>query len=595
MALNFLGRLAKRLNRVTSGLKEKPTVAIEDFVLEHFLLYHGLVGSSPDNQRDFKDLRADMLQAVRNGSSFEMGVALKVPPLWWEDKLKRIVDEIKDSDRQRLIETLLPDNPDGMLPPNQNPLLSDDWRVRSNAATLLGYLKEKEAAERMIEALDDTDDSIKASFCHVAYGLSSLGTEECRKALESYLFAEESWFRVDAAGALAHFNFAAVSEALASALTSPNTLSDYVSVAVAKHHPPSQFLSHHKKEVQDGGCGMILALIDASGQTFSLEAIEPFFVHTQLDRVCALAREVPSALRLKTVLSLAEFIKGKRDLLDEGSLPSRKAISSVENEFRSQPFETTIRERINNHRFQESESEPFHDLEGLMLIELIGEFKLSSEFANLHKFLDPHSHYLNAAVDALGAAGDTAAAKFLIRLASQIVDQQKRSSQALSSQPVVEKEPEHAQTYWRLLRALGNIPAPDAAGFLFQSAEDYAPDKRQQAIASLVSLSQMVRLSEEEKKRLDALLSQSLRDPSAQVRLTGLEGIGEVGEANHVSDVVAQIDAKEVSLSRQAFKALSLLASRGMGSEVVDALKRKISTTGDARKRQRIQDFIDGI
>jgi hypothetical protein len=79
--------MVRNLRKLAFGMKEQPTAAVEDFALEHFMLYHGLVGSSPENSRSFKDLRADLRDAVKHQSAVEMSIALKVPPLWWDDKL----------------------------------------------------------------------------------------------------------------------------------------------------------------------------------------------------------------------------------------------------------------------------------------------------------------------------------------------------------------------------------------------------------------------------------------------------------------------------------------------------------------------------
>src|SRR5690348_17129006 len=140
MALTLLQRIVKRFNQTFSRFGEKSTVELEDFELEHFLLYHGLIGSSPEGQRSFKDVRADLLAAVKNKSSLQMGITLKLMPLFWEDKLKAIVAEIKDTQKDAILACLMPDNSDGMLAPNQNPPFAEDWRVRANAATLIGYL-----------------------------------------------------------------------------------------------------------------------------------------------------------------------------------------------------------------------------------------------------------------------------------------------------------------------------------------------------------------------------------------------------------------------------------------------------------------------
>lgn len=46
----FFKTLLKTFNRLRSGMREKQDVQLDDYILEHFLLYHGLVGSMPENQ-----------------------------------------------------------------------------------------------------------------------------------------------------------------------------------------------------------------------------------------------------------------------------------------------------------------------------------------------------------------------------------------------------------------------------------------------------------------------------------------------------------------------------------------------------------------
>ena len=106
----LLDTIAKRLRRVAFSFREKPQAKVDDYVLEHFLLYHGLVGSSPENQRAFRDVRQDIFLAIENKSSLQLGIALKVQPLWWEDKLQRIFKELIEnpSTRDLALNTLLP-------------------------------------------------------------------------------------------------------------------------------------------------------------------------------------------------------------------------------------------------------------------------------------------------------------------------------------------------------------------------------------------------------------------------------------------------------------------------------------------------------
>lgn len=93
--------LAKWLKNAANLFNEKPPVKVDEFGLEHFLLYHGLVGSSPENQREFKDVRADIASAVARGNSHNLCINIKLAPLWWEDKLYRILKSSRRNLRPR--------------------------------------------------------------------------------------------------------------------------------------------------------------------------------------------------------------------------------------------------------------------------------------------------------------------------------------------------------------------------------------------------------------------------------------------------------------------------------------------------------------
>ena len=212
MALTPFQRIVKRINSVFSHFREKTAVEIEDFELEHFLLYHGLIGSSPEGQRDFRDVRADFLAAVKNKSSVQMGITLKLTPLFWEDKLKSIAAEVKETQKDSIIACLMPDNRDGMLAPNQNPPFAEDWRVRANAAMLIAYVGSPNATEVLTNSLNDTAGSARSAFCHTALALAAIKTPTALSAVEPYVFADEPWFRVDSVNAISHWPFDTISE-----------------------------------------------------------------------------------------------------------------------------------------------------------------------------------------------------------------------------------------------------------------------------------------------------------------------------------------------------------------------------------------------
>ena len=154
MVSKIFRALGKRIRQLGVALSDQPSTNVDEYVLEHFLLYHGLVGSSPDNRRTFKDVRADVKSAVQETNSLKMSIALKVPPLWWDDKLKTIFTEIVEAEgTERSITALHPSLSDDTWPNRFDPLGHAEWHVRANAASMLALLNAKQAAPRMVRSL----------------------------------------------------------------------------------------------------------------------------------------------------------------------------------------------------------------------------------------------------------------------------------------------------------------------------------------------------------------------------------------------------------------------------------------------------------
>ena len=149
--------------------RAEPDTKIDEFSLEHLMFYHGLVGSSAENQRKYRDIRADIREAVTRKSSRDLAIALKVPPLFWEDKLKKIFSELNASDLSESKALLFPSDENDSLPASAVPLRNEDWRVRANAAMLLAHFQIKEADTKLGKVLDDAASSESPAFGYVAY------------------------------------------------------------------------------------------------------------------------------------------------------------------------------------------------------------------------------------------------------------------------------------------------------------------------------------------------------------------------------------------------------------------------------------------
>src|ERR1700691_3612315 len=139
MVANLIASLVNCVCRLASAFHEKPSTEVDDFELEHLLIYHGLVGSSPEDERRYRDVRADILGALKSRSSLNLAIALRLPPLYWESKLKTIFDPIIKTNPLSIVETLLPAIETKAWTKSQDPLRHEDWRGRANAARGLGF------------------------------------------------------------------------------------------------------------------------------------------------------------------------------------------------------------------------------------------------------------------------------------------------------------------------------------------------------------------------------------------------------------------------------------------------------------------------
>ncbi|MBX9952595.1 MAG: hypothetical protein K2Y39_25705 [Candidatus Obscuribacterales bacterium] len=598
MALTLLQRIVKRFNQTFSHFREKSIVEIEDFELEHFLLYHGLIGSSPEGQRSFRDVRADFLAAVKSKSSLQMGITLKLMPLFWEDKLKAIAGEIKDSQKDALIHCLMPNNSDGMLAPNQNPPFCEDWRVRANAATLIAYVGDANAANVLTNSLRDTAHSAKSAFCHTVLALAETKTPAAISAIEEYVFADEPWFRVDCVNAISRWPFAQVAEILSKALTSVNNLSDYAAVAAARNHKPAVFLEDDRKVVQDGGMAMLLALCAPEHKAFAPEQILALEPAACFEDAVKLTKENQSALRLRATLNLIDWIETNRLRIDvdHRSALDQKMLEETRNSLLSDENKKRLREQFSAHTWQKDHAAAVKDLEGACLIQLVGSFKDESLLNKLEELAsNEDSLYADAAIEAIGKIGIPASSEKLVQIGKRLVNQQDRATKAPSAQPVVEEEPKQSLTYWHILTALGNLKSEQAFEYLMAAVHDYAPDKRQKAISSIVSVGKGLNLTTEKETLLRTILLQAFKDPSTLVRQTAIESAAVFNDPSLIEDVAAMTIAKESSLWKEAQRSLKALARQGHKEKVLAEVKRRLAATSDQTRKDRLAKLADEL
>lgn len=604
----ILHNLLKQLKRLAYTLTEKPSTAVEEYTLEHFLLYHGLVGSTPENQPQFRDVRADLFEAFDKNSSSNLAIALKLPPLWWEDKLQSIFAELEQQNRQTTVRLLLPSAPDaGELPPESDPLRSNFWQVRANAAAMLGFIGAEEAVPRLLACLEESrSGDLKAAFCHIASAAGRLGTSACRDALARYLYDPEPWFRVDAARALANLPFEQVGKDLALAMLGHHTLSDYMAVAIARHHSPRVFLNDSQPVCWQGALEMIIELTAASRQTFNSDVVVDAGLPELWPIIHKMAVDEPTPRAIRAALSLCQFLQecsgeaeaamlsgntgkalpgGNGNGQDEdASVPYGKAMKDLTGD--------AVKEMVVRKLTKNETAGPDDDTRHAAW--LAGFLTLRPTVPVLIDLLKQKLPFADDLVEAIGLIGEPSSAQQLIAIARQTVDVEERRSRPASAQPVEELEPDAARHYWYILKALGRIADVQGMEFLLEATEDFAPDKRQQALESLILTCQRAGQGAVN-EAVRAAVAAGLNDASTPVQLAALDGVARLQLVEYIDRVLKLFDAKSVSVSRKSLSVLSDLVDGGHKAAVANSVASKIRSEFERGKKERLQQFLSAL
>lgn len=544
--MSFIAGLVKRFRRLASGLKEKPTAQLEEFEFEHFLFYHGLVGSSPENEKSFREVRADINEAVRNNSPVQLSIALKLPPLWWDDKLETIFLEMAATTGNTGLDCLLPSTLEQMPVDDARPLRHSDWRVRSNAARVCAALNATAALPEMVLALRDESSERRAAFCHIAYSLGRVGGEEARLVIKEFLFHEQSWFRVDAAGALAYWPAAIIAHDLMTAMLENHRLSDYAAVAVARKHKPRVFMEHTDETVQDGGVEMVINLLEAVRNTFPPETAYELGVAHSLPTICELARKKPTPRRLRAAMQLSTFLAYN----DQISMTERdETIALLENS-----VQKSVSEWLSSANPNKATT-PGYRGEILHAIWLAGEGNQTDALPYVVPMLSPGNPWLRSAIETAGKLGNAQVAPDLVALAKQTVSPEERAGRETSKQPVFEDDEEGAKTYWQIIKALGMLPSTQSYQLLLTAARDFTPDKRAEAMQSLNRLMLDPQFTDRRNEFQNAVLER-LSDPAVSVRIAALDAAGVHNLVDLLPQTIKLVESKEVSVYKQAMNTL---------------------------------------
>lgn len=577
--------IAKRLRKVAFSFREKPQAKVDDYVLEHFLFYHGLVGSSPDNQRSFRDVKQDVYDAIDNGSSLQLGIALKLQPLWWDDKLKTIFDAAPN--QSKAVELLLPELEDTSWPNQSDPLGHPDWIVRANAANVLAHLQVHRSDERISRALSDTVDNGSAAFCHIAYALGRLSTERSKEALSQQINTDEHWFRVDVAGALAASTREDIYELLSEALFSDHPLQDYTAVAIARHRKLTQFINSSSAIVQDGGCALVIGLLQASDQTFNAELIEELNLADLLPQIISLADQAPNPLRIRAAMLLAKWI-AEQNQFSSGN----KHQQELDELFKKHSSPETTQLLLKNLNVDNTQNKSLSACNQRHAIHLIGELRVQEALPELLTMLDKGVGPVDVIVESLEELGDVSATKQLVAMVGRLVDLDDRVSRLASKQPVAEEKDAEAKTYWQILKALGNLPAPNSITLLTTATNDFAPDKRERALTSLISAYEK-NSALMSKTSIQEVLKKGIADQSPGIRVVALDGVARLNVIELLEQVLDAFAAREISVTKQAKAALSELWAQEHSAKIKSEIQARLKKETDEFKRKKLQEFLD--
>lgn len=566
MAIKFLQKFIKGMSK---AFEEKPQIEPDDFELEHFLFYHGLAGTTPVNQRKFKDVKADINLAFNNQSSVQLAAALKIPPLWWEEKLRVIFQEHSP---EATVALICPDL-----------LMHEDWQVRANSSNMLAFIKATDQIEALIESIDDTAINTKTAFCHqivalakLAQGLSEEQAANAEATLFKYLQSPDSWMRVDSTSAVCQYGQekSASLKPLLETLCEPHLLSDYCAVVASRTIKPLALLENTSDETSiAAGASMVSGLLQADKGTFGSDCIKEVELNKCLDSMIKIA----STHDFENKSYWATLLVSLRDL-------SHYLNQKSKIDFADKKIQSTVA-----HKLADS-SKPHEQRNSIILA---GDLKQTDSVDQLLRFLQKDFVFLDETIDALGKIGDNRASEPLLKLASQLVDLDERTSKGISAQPLLQDHQPEIKTYWRILQNLENLSNQAALDFLVKQSADVAPDKRLAALNSMVAVkyampkAPMAKVAE----RLGVLLT----DPSLEVRTKAVAGIGTLGIKNEIPRLAQLTSAKEVSFARQVFQTLSELARSGHKVEVEAALRQKLKSVMDPHLSHKLNTLIESL
>ena len=611
MPIGLLNKLISTARRVAFYLKEKPTLTIDDHVLEHMIFYHGLTGSRQENEKSTNIVKADIKEALARQNSAELSLALKLPPVLWKDGLENIIAAFERDKQQLLIRMLLPMDEDGnLLLKSDNKsfaVIHEDWQIRANAANILALLKAKEAVPLLTESLNsDTADSA-LSFCYVAYALGKLKGQEAKEALEIQLLNSDPWLRVDVAGALSYFEFDIVAQPLAKVLMQEQEALDYLAYAISRRHKPQDFLQSNSLEIIKAGGLMVLGIIEAAENSFTSDLVIETESHLCLSLLTELAQKEADPILTDAAINLCDWLISKKDLLknlavnnvDYSTSNFEEPLKEYQNTLTGIISNNVLKEKILNVlKIANSDPTKIEVADLIHAIKLAGRLDMDESQPLLFALLDLYKLDLEQAlliyiIKALGQSSINREyiSSRLIEYSKELINIEDRCQRKKSKQPVFEEHTIEAKIYWHILKTLAHLTTQNSVAFLAQALKDYAPDKRSCALESLMAIYEK-NPNIKSLESIDQILQDALKDPAPMMQLAALVSIAKLNRFGLIEDILPLIDIQENTVSKQALSVLDQISEADERTNLKVLLAEKYKTIKEEHKRKRIKDIL---
>ncbi len=610
----MLSRVLRVLRSISLAFKEsKVSAQTEEYVLEHFLLYHGLAGSRPDDERQLEDVRADIRQALQAGDSAQLEIAFKLAPLSWSERLETICLDLavdySAAGLRRLISGISEPG-QAQSAAGQRLLASSDWRVRANAALVLACLPGGGCGEALARSLDECrSDPLKPAFCHVIYALGREGSRFALETVAEHLNSDEPWFRVDAARALALWPLDKVEAALVGAILSCHQLSDYTAVAAARLKPAVQLLNANDQRTRQAGLELIAGVLEAASQTFRADIVLETGIYKTWPLLKKHVQGSNSPRLLRASLLMAGWLVENADMLpDSGSAGmhidetgSPAELKAQAKDFlAAQPSVSTIEAVVAVlERFSQPTSMPGEIDTGELrhALRLCVQLSIEKATASLEKLLHLESPLLEEVIHAVGQTARPLPEARLIELAKRLVDGM--TPPAWQADEQTGRQEEAARSYLAILKALKRAASSEALAFLIEASADLAPERGQQALESMIDVAvgrrQQSLSTEPDRAEIERTLARALRDSSVEACLQAVAGAAALDFPGLLPEVARHLDSQAASLRQAASSALAQAATLGHKDEVRGLIKGKIAWQFNRFRRKHLRDLLSRL